>query len=135
MAKPQMVSTEIYLIMLKCWLENPLARPNFSRLSDSFAKMSLEPKRYLSMKQVNFEEKFVTVNENTDELLDELTSQTDDSSLANEKRSKNSNESSNILLTDEGIDLNSFEIGSSIGDASNAINTLSLNFGRYCRYF
>ncbi len=133
LSKPQMVSTDVYLLMLKCWLENPMARPNFSKLSDDFAKMSLEPKRYLSMKQVNFDEKFVTINENTDELLDELTSLADSSILSNEKRvnrKNSSNNNSNIILSDEGIDLNSFEIGSSIGDASNTVNTQSLIFNR-----
>lgn len=133
LSKPQMVSTDIYLLLLKCWLENPIARPTFAKLSEDFAKMSLEPKRYLSMKQVNFDEKFITINENTDELLDELTSLADNTSLSNEKKlnRKNScNNNSNNVLSDEGIDLNSFEIGSSIGDASNTLNTQSLIFNR-----
>ncbi len=49
MAKPQMASLDVYTILLRCWLENPVARPEFKTLVKEFAKMCLDPKSYLSI--------------------------------------------------------------------------------------
>ena len=48
-----MASLDVYTILLRCWLENPVARPDFKTLTDVFTKMLLDPKRYLSI-EVNF---------------------------------------------------------------------------------
>ena len=132
LAQPQMASNDIYKILLNCWVETPVARPSFSKLSDDFTKMSLEPKRYLSMKEVNFDQEFITINEKSDELLNKLDEQAENTSLNEneDKKYRHTNKhsvNSSHILSDEGIDLNSFEIGSSIGDASNSINS---NFNR-----
>ena len=50
LAKPQMTSIDVYTILLRCWLENPVARPDFKTLAKEFAKMCLNPRRYLSIK-------------------------------------------------------------------------------------
>ena len=50
LAKPQMASLDLYMIMLRCWLENPVARPDFKTLANEFSKMCLDPKRYASIK-------------------------------------------------------------------------------------
>lgn len=49
LAKPQMASLDVYTILLRCWLENPMARPDFKTLADEFSKMCMDPKRYLSI--------------------------------------------------------------------------------------
>ena len=126
LAQPQMVSIDIYKILLNCWLENPVARPSFAKLNDDFAKMVFEPKRYLSVRNVDFEKPFITINENTDELLNILIDELADSTSLVEqqeelKKYKQKINTSNVL-SDEGIDLDSFKIGSSIGDASHNLN-------------
>ncbi len=58
LAKPQIATLDVYTILLRCWQENPMARPDFGTLTNLFSKMCLDPKRYLSikvsLKNINF---------------------------------------------------------------------------------
>lgn len=59
LSKPQMAGIDVYAILLKCWFEKPYTRPSFKELSQEFAKMSLDPKRYLSLKVKIFVNKII----------------------------------------------------------------------------
>ena len=144
LAKPQMASVEVYKILLSCWMENANVRPTFQYLSDEFTKMYNEPKRYLSVKKVNLDKDFVTINDTTSDISTKLLNESNDDSdvfnddnLADDKEQEyvTANEIMNNdvnrrkptvsrVFTDEGIDLNSFELRSSVGDASKTIPSL-----------
>lgn len=44
---PGICTTEVSLLMLKCWLVQPESRPSFKELADEFAKMARDPGRFL----------------------------------------------------------------------------------------
>lgn len=71
LAKPQMASLDVYTILLRCWLENPIARPDFKILTMEFSKMCMDPKRYLSIDKAN-NQPFRTIDDNTQDLLQEF---------------------------------------------------------------
>lgn len=112
LAQPKIASIEVYAILLKCWLENPYSRPSFKELNSIFARMSVEPKNYLSFKSFS-DLKFITINQNTESLirkdLDEIF-YAQDGSNKNRIEKKSNNEQS--ISPDEGIELNSIEIQS-----------------------
>ncbi|CAF0744980.1 unnamed protein product [Brachionus calyciflorus] len=109
LSQPQIASIEVYAILLKCWLEKPYSRPSFNELSVEFLRMSQDPKNYLSFKSDQVSN-FVTINENSQNLIQNIQNDALDSTLFDEedKLYKKSNNNSSIS-PDEGIDLNSFE--------------------------
>ena len=50
LAQPQMVGIDIYLVLIKCWMESADARPTFKELGDEFARMSESANNYLDFK-------------------------------------------------------------------------------------
>lgn len=44
---PEICTTEVSLLMLKCWLVPQESRPTFKELADEFAKMARDPGRFL----------------------------------------------------------------------------------------
>ncbi len=68
LAKPHMASLDVYTILLRCWLENPRARPDFKTLAIEFRKMCSDSKRFLSIDKAN-NEPFKTIDDNTHDLL------------------------------------------------------------------
>ena len=113
LAKPQMASLDVYTILLRCWLENPLARPDFKTLSNEFAKMCLDPKRYLSIKDVDFNNPFKTIDDNTQDLLKEFKQDVYEERLSNTgSMSDISTDKNNNKLNEEDIDS---ELGSMTG--------------------
>lgn len=115
LAKPQMASIDVYAILLRCWFEKPYTRPSFKELSEEFEKMTQDPKRYLSIRNVDLSKMFLTINENNKELIENFQDESLDTNVYEydyEKSSsgltKQNNNSS--LSPDEGIDLNSLEL-------------------------
>jgi serine/threonine protein kinase len=49
LAKPNIASLEVYTTLLKCWVENPAARPTFKELSGEFSKMCQNSNSYLAI--------------------------------------------------------------------------------------
>lgn len=45
--QPQIASLDVYMLLIRCWIESPEARPSFSYLATEFAKMSKDPNSYL----------------------------------------------------------------------------------------
>jgi len=68
LSKPNIASLDVYTILLRCWLENPVARPCFKTLANEFKKMSNDPKRFLSIDNLN-NQPFKTIDENTNDFL------------------------------------------------------------------
>ena len=154
LARPPIASIDVYTILLRCWLEKPYTRPSFKELSDEFEKMCIEPKLYLSLKDVDTSKKFRTISESTHELIknfhsDENEKQEDKDDLDQEKdknkthsksnkskprrfslsRSHSQSKKHNSLSPDEGIDLNSTEMTSAttVGEVYTTSSDSSLN--------
>ncbi len=49
LAQPHCASIDVYMQLLKCWMEDPQSRPTFARLKADFIQMAKDPKRYLSI--------------------------------------------------------------------------------------
>ena len=47
LSQPQYCSLELYMLLVKCWQEQPDARPTFTNLEREFSKMAQDPGRYL----------------------------------------------------------------------------------------
>lgn len=121
LAKPEMASLDVYIILLRCWLAEPEARPNFKLLANEFDKMCLNPKKYLSIQSVDFNNPFKTIEENTDDLLKIFKQDTFD-----EERQTN-NESISEFSTDKNNDklVNDDDIDSELGSLNGADADLS----------
>ncbi|KAG9510704.1 Epidermal growth factor receptor [Fragariocoptes setiger] len=46
---PKYASLDVYMVMWRCWYNDPKARPSFHELSDTFAKYARDPGRYLAI--------------------------------------------------------------------------------------
>jgi serine/threonine protein kinase len=104
LARPPMASIDVYTILLRCWLEKPYTRPSFKELSDEFEKMSLDPRLYLSIKDVDTAKKFTTISENTQELLKNF--RKDEFFYGNEDEFVDENEKENMYEDEEDTDEN-----------------------------
>ncbi len=47
--QPLCSSIDVYMQLLKCWMEDPMSRPSFAKLKADFTLMSKDPKRYLAI--------------------------------------------------------------------------------------
>lgn len=45
--QPPICTIDVYMVMVKCWLIEKDSRPSFEELADEFAKMAIDPGRYL----------------------------------------------------------------------------------------
>lgn len=45
--QPSICTIDVYMVMVKCWLIEKDSRPSFEELADEFAKMAIDPGRYL----------------------------------------------------------------------------------------
>lgn len=45
--QPPICTIDVYMLMVKCWLEDDNSRPSFKQLSDELKSMLLDPQRYL----------------------------------------------------------------------------------------
>lgn len=45
--QPAICTIEVYVRMIKCWMIEKDSRPSFEELADGFAKMAIDPGRYL----------------------------------------------------------------------------------------
>ncbi|KAI1292179.1 Epidermal growth factor receptor [Halotydeus destructor] len=45
--QPNICTLEVYIFLLKCWIEDPESRPSFQEHSEAFANMARDPGRYL----------------------------------------------------------------------------------------
>lgn len=47
LTQPPICSIDVYMLMIKCWMQDAGARPAFKELAEEFAKMARDPGRYL----------------------------------------------------------------------------------------
>ena len=111
-----MASLDVYTILLRCWLENPIARPDFKTLADEFSKMCADPKRYLSIDKANHNQPFRTIDDNTQYLLHEFEFDTADLSP---RTSESSDKNSASLSKEDYIDAETASSGFDDGGSSN----------------
>jgi serine/threonine protein kinase len=117
LTKPNMVGLEIYTIMLRCWLEEPLARPSFKELGHEFSILCDFPKKFVNITLAEKRKEFKTTSDkariddyvrnscvfNDDEYKDE------ECINRNGLKPRDKSKINSYLLADEGIDLNCAE--------------------------
>ncbi len=47
LAQPSITTLDVYMKLIKCWINEPESRSSFEKLHDDFDKMSKDPKRFL----------------------------------------------------------------------------------------
>lgn len=70
--QPQIASLDVYMILIRCWIERPEARLSFSYLTTEFAKMAKEPNHYLVIKPDSYDEPVTSTDVNIAEIVKEL---------------------------------------------------------------
>lgn len=57
--QPQIASLDVYMLLVRCWIERPDARLSFDYLANEFEKMAKEPNHYLVIKVSFFIKRFL----------------------------------------------------------------------------